>query len=113
MSSVKKPVEKKRLNYERDHESPGKYDKAFRKQWPKKKTKANRKVRSKVHSHERATDGEGVEGVLEAKIAAVRRESLYKWTIETLAERVARTKLRRLFSVGAKKIRQEKSKSPL
>jgi hypothetical protein len=48
MSKVKSPVDKKRLVYDRDHVTPAEYPHAFRKQWPRKKAKAERAARRKV-----------------------------------------------------------------
>ncbi len=48
MSKVKNPHEKKRLAYDRDHVSPAEYPHAFRKTWPRKKARAERRARRKV-----------------------------------------------------------------
>ena len=88
MSKIKSPIEKKRLGYERDHFSPSEYPKAFRKNWPLKKAKANRSYRHSVKS-ELTKAGE------DADVKGFRRESLRKWSVETLRERVEYTLARR------------------
>jgi hypothetical protein len=79
MSKVKSPVDKKRLVYDRDHVTPAEYPHAFRKQWPRKKAKAERAARRKVRQVLQAS-GE------DTAATVVRREPVRKWASISLRE---------------------------
>ncbi len=106
MSKVKSAPQKKQLSYERDHFSPGKYPKGFRKNWPRKKARANRAFRRKVAQLVDASLHRNASSSDELAVEHVKREHVEKWVIETLRERVERTQVRRAATYGAKKARQ-------
>jgi hypothetical protein len=79
------PQEKKRLSLDRDTPLSAKYPKAFRKQWPLRKAKAQRAFR---RAQRKAVDG----GEADAPVA---RETVRKWPQPRLGEVVARHQQRR------------------
>lgn len=107
MSKVKSAPQKKQLSYERDHFSPAEYPKGFRKNWPRKKARANRTFRRKVAQLVDASLHRNASRQDDLAVEQVARERVQKWDVETLRERIARTQERREASHGAKKARQE------
>lgn len=107
MTKTKNPGAKKELDYDRQHFSPGKNDKAFRKQWPKRKQRAIRRERRIVALNLNVTsqDLDAAEKG-ELRTYDVRKEKPTKWHIESLKERVQRKRERRLSSFKAKIKRQ-------
>ncbi len=100
------PGREKQRDYERQHFSPGKSDKGFRKQWPRKKATAQRSFRrtqrAALHSLAEA-DGDQLDRAL-----ASRREQVSKWEVISLRERIRRKQQRKLAEVGARKRRRLK-----
>lgn len=94
MSTIKSPQEKKRLAYE-DAVTPMEYPKAFRKNYPKRKAKAERAVRQKVKQVLKAeVDGEGTK--------LIRRKKVSKWGTTTVRQNLADKQRRRANTVGRK-----------
>ena len=91
MAKIKHPKAKKALDYTRQHFSAGKYDKAFRRQWPRKKRLISRGERRAVALNLRISD-QDLQSAEEAELRTynVKREKPVKWHIETLRERVRR-----------------------
>ena len=79
------PQEKKRLSLERDTPLSAKYPKAFRKQWPRTKARAEREFR---HAQRRALEAGNAD-------MPVSRETVRKWPQPRLAEVIARKAQRR------------------
>jgi hypothetical protein len=107
MKKILTPKEKKELDYERQHFSPGKNDKAFRRQWPIKKAKVQRAFRRIVNESLRRVNETGVEES-EWQATSKRRKSVTKWTIMNLRQRVQLKKENRAGMVNARKHRQSK-----
>jgi hypothetical protein len=99
MSSVKSPREKKRLAYDRDHVTAAEYPHAFRKQWPRKKARANRACRRQVRQVLQAADGE-------IAVHEIRREQVQKWGVVTVRTRIEQKREKRQAMVGAHKARR-------
>jgi len=99
------PQEEKRLDYERQHFSPGKNDKAFRKNWPRKKAMMERRLRRKVAGALSRRHRLQAEDFLSV-VAALQREPIRKWTIFNLRERVRSKLAKRQSMIGARKRRR-------
>lgn len=99
MSAEKSPQRKKQHALDRDHVSPSKYNKAFRKVWPRKEAKLNRafRLRSKV-ALATSTDG--------ADVDAVRRKKAVKWGVLSMREHVVSKLEHRVHMHGAHKRRR-------
>jgi hypothetical protein len=102
MSSVQNPKLKKQLAYERDHYSKGKYDKRFRKAWPKIKRAMVRATRH-VANQMVTPAANDFDVVIPDKPKTKHR--LRKRGSSTLREIVERKMERRTKGVGAKKRR--------
>jgi len=110
MTKERDPKRKKDLDYERQHFSPGKSDKAFRRQWPKTKKSAERAARHAV-SRTLATTSIDTTDQIENRIAAVKRKSVSKWDIFNLREYLAVKRRRRVERIGRKRRRPESMNS--
>jgi hypothetical protein len=103
MSSVRTPQDKKQLAYARDHYAKGKYDKAFRETWPRKKHKSGRSFR---HAADTLTRAAALDGESDAEISAIKKKPLTKWPVSKLGEIVPGKLAKRAGRVGAKKARR-------
>ncbi len=102
------PREDKELDYERQHFSSGKYDKAFRRQWPRKKARAERTYRHKVTqmlTRNNVNDAEENQ----TDTASLKRETIRKWSIGNLRDRVQGKLEKRQQMVGARKERRRRN----
>ncbi len=97
----KNPQDKKRIEYERNHYVIAEYPHAFRKNWPRKKVRANREFRRKADEvvndlrHLSASDAVDVAETLsvtrERVLKSISKQRLRKWSVVSLHERVQRT----------------------
>ena len=111
MSSVKSPKEKKRLSYEHDHRNAsGEPPKAWRKQKPLKKAKANRAFRKTTNDLLLATLSEA-DASLNArrKAGSVTKEKIIDWGTVKLRGYVKGRIVQRKAMVGARKRRKAKA----
>jgi hypothetical protein len=101
------PQEKKRREYDWNHHTEAEHPHAFRKGWPRKKARANRRLRRRAAELVRSVGAGPAEEVMEAAEArAVTREHVrdsldrtrvHKSGVFSLRERVARKRRARLF----------------
>jgi hypothetical protein len=104
MSSVHAAPEKKRLSYERDHRvRGGENDKAFRRKWPIKKSRANRSFRRAAGTMTRSAVTHQHE---EVDFGIIKNRPLTKWGVATLRETVANRQALRRRRVGTKAARR-------
>jgi uncharacterized protein (DUF2267 family) len=94
MNKDRDPKLDKELDYERQHFSPGKHDKGFRRQWPRRKASAERATRRTVAQKLGLVSVESAEEV-GSDVAGVTRNEVRKWSILNLREWLARKKRRR------------------
>jgi len=107
MKKRKNPRDEKEKDYEKQHFSPGKYDKAFRKQWPRKKAVTERVFRRSAQQILNRADAEGQED-LDVELSR-KRESIRKWEVLTLRELIKKKQAKRRATIGARKRRQSES----
>jgi len=110
MGSIRKPQEKKRLAYERDHYNRnGESNKAWRKAKPLKKARARRAFRKaskdllRVVGHEPDTASESVV----RKQNSIRQRRVKDWGAIHLREFVATRRVRNSLDRGAKNARRK------
>lgn len=108
MSSVRDPLLKKQLAYSRDHYAKGKFDKRYRKNWPKIKKRLSRAGRHLAEEIVRQATTTG-HAVLPTR--AQKKHQLRKRYSPTLQETVKAKQRRRQRSVGAKKKRKARALS--
>ena len=85
------PQQKKWLSHTRDHRTGMENPHAFRKNWPKKKARANRRDRAVLRSHPPAADG-----LTPAALRSVTaRRAIVKSYVRTLREKVIADRARR------------------
>lgn len=92
------PREKKNLSYREDRYPYAEYPHGFRRRWPRKKAQASRAYR---HSVRQALDlardpALAAEGDADARVQAAHRRVVRKWGTESLGERVAERRRRRI-----------------
>jgi hypothetical protein len=116
VSKCRAPQEKKRLAYERDHYvSAGESRHAFRKNWPKKKARLNRKHRHRVtrllDQLEKLGDFEAILGAKDLTAEQIRKhhrhQKLSKAGVRSLAEYVKRNRQSREDGIGRDKAKKE------
>jgi len=89
MKKYRDPRKNKERDYENYHFTPGKYDKAFRKQWPKRKARGHRLERRKVNTILDDADMSFDNSVdTEVKIGDVKPQKPVKWGTRNLRERI-------------------------
>lgn len=82
MTKRKTPQQKKALFYQKDHHVNTEYPKAFARQWPRKKARANRKYRRQVEQTltvKRRRDQREDEEKLHIQSLPIRRDTIRKW----------------------------------
>jgi hypothetical protein len=109
MSSIHSPQEKKRKAYDCDHRSPGKYDKQFRKSWPRKKRLVNRSDRRIAKS---ALGGSLDPEVAELKTDKASPKTLKKWNLASVRDTVVRKLANRTSRQGGKARRKVRNANP-
>ena len=123
MSRVKTPQEKKQLHYDKDHVvSGGEAPHAFRRKWPKKKTRANRDYRRRADQLTKAAEKEvQADGVENQESIATReqirksvgRKPLVKWGVRTIRDEVEASLENRMEKESQlKKRKKETQKEP-
>ena len=103
MSSVHDPTDKKALAYARDHYSTGKYEKRYRKIWPKIKRRMARATRHIAADAVRQAVTTG-DAVLAPR--PKQKHKLRQRASASLRQVVSGTKSRRIKSAGVKKRRK-------
>jgi hypothetical protein len=94
MSKERDPKLDKERDYERQHISPGKHNKGFRRQWPRRKASAERAARRTVAQKLGLVSTDSAEAV-DTGVAGVTRNEVRKWGVFNLREWIARKKRRR------------------
>jgi hypothetical protein len=113
MSRVKNPQEKKRLAYELDHRNAsGESVKAWRRNKPLKKAKANRSFRKATNDLVQATLREDIATQSAIKKAgSIIKEKIIDWGPVRLESYVSARLAQRKATVGAKRRRRAKAQS--
>lgn len=94
MNKERDPRRDKELDYEHQHVSPGKHNKGFRRQWPRRKASAERAARRTVAQKLGLVSVDSAEDV-DSDVAGVTRNEVRKWSIFNLREWIAIKKRRR------------------
>ncbi|MDH3712941.1 MAG: hypothetical protein OET44_03725 [Gammaproteobacteria bacterium] len=100
MDKERDPRLDKERDYERQHFSPGKHNKGFRRQWPRRKASAERAARHTVAQKLGLVSVDSAEEV-DTAVAGVTRNEVRKWSILNLREWIARKKRGRAGSSPA------------